>query len=99
MLKVPTSSWRYPWYSEWNDEIALYAAEHGISYYNLLDHADDIGIDMTCDSYDGGLHLNVAGAEKVSTYFGEILSREHGVSGEKNKIWDAKVNEYYNERN
>ena len=99
LVKTPLCSWRYPWYEEWDSEIEDYAARHGLSYYNLIDSADEIGIDMKSDSFDGGLHLNVYGAEKVSLFFGEILKEGHNILGEKNNIWDEKVKRYYEERN
>ena len=99
LVKTPVSSWRYPWYEEWDSKIEEYAVRHCLSYYNLIDSADEIGIDMKGDSFDGGLHLNVYGAEKVSLFFGGILKEEHNISGEKNKIWDEKVKRYYEERN
>ncbi len=98
LVKTPTDSWRYPWYDSWSAEIAEYAEENVISYYDLTESADEIGIDMSLDSYDGGLHLNVYGAEKVSKYFGEILQNEHGILGQNDEVWDEKVKEYYKER-
>ncbi len=98
LVKTPTDSWRYPWYDEWSLELREYADERGISYYDLRDFADEIGIDMRYDSYDGGMHLNVWGAEKVSEYFGAILKEGYGISGERNEIWDKKLDEYYKER-
>jgi hypothetical protein len=71
LVKSPTNSWRYPWYDEWDAEIREYATEQGISYYNFIGVLD-IGLDMTQDTYDGGAHLNVYGAEKLTAYFGAI---------------------------
>ncbi len=97
LVKAPLSSWRYPWYSEWDRELEEFAEEHSLSYYALSGEA--VGLDMSSDSYDGGLHLNVWGAEKVTAYFGRILSERHNISGEYEDIWERKVEVYYNERN
>lgn len=103
LVKTPISSWRYPWYEEWDDEINSFAIEHGIIYYNLLNDADRIGLDIRCDSYDGGIHLNVSGAEKVTTFFGDILSNKHEIEENRDvrtsRIWEKKVKDYYEERN
>jgi len=98
LVKAPISSWRYPWHSEWDLTISDYAAQNGIAYYNLIEESDCIGIDMTTDTYDGGYHLNIYGAEKTSRYFGGILKENHGISGCKSEIWEEKLQEYYKER-
>ena len=51
------------------------------------------------DTYDGGLHLNLFGAEKLSEYFGKILVEEYGVFDHRGEeiydtIWEEKVSFY-----
>ena len=75
LLKAPTDSWAYPWYEEWEAQTEALAARMEISYYNLLEAIDEIGLDYSADTYDGGMHLNVYGAEKTARYLGEILQR------------------------
>jgi hypothetical protein len=70
----------YPyWYPEWDEQMVDYAAAHGIKYFNFLAEMDAIGIDLSTDTYDAGLHLNLAGVEKLSDRLGAILSTECGV--------------------
>ena len=77
LIKAPSV---YPyWYDEYDAQIEEYAAKHGLSFYNFLDHVDQIGIDYQVDTYDAGLHMNLSGATKLSAYFAKILSREHNV--------------------
>ena len=38
-----------------------------------------MGLDMTKDTYDKGVHLNVYGAEKCSLFLGQILRDEYNV--------------------
>lgn len=102
LVKVPTDSWRYPWYDEWSSEIRDYADANQLEYYDLTECIDEIGIDPENDSYDGGLHLNVYGAEKTTRYFGEILRECIGnecIDGREEKIWAEKLAVYYKERN
>lgn len=103
LVKSPTDSWRYPWYDEWSMEIRQFAESRSVSYYDLTDCAESIGLDMRCDSYDGGLHLNVGGAEKTTLYFGEMLKGGHNINGKNDArtemIWREKLNVYYKERN
>jgi len=101
LIKAPSL---YPhWYDEWEMQIEEYADSHGIKYYNLLEVSDEIGIDWSTDTYDKGLHLNVYGAEKLSEYFGKILSEELGVSDKRSsdediEIWKEKCDIYYREK-
>ena len=77
LIKAPSV---YPyWYDEYDAQIEEYAAKHGLSFYNFLDHVDQIGIDYQVDTYDAGLHMNLSGATKLSAYFAKILSQEHNV--------------------
>ncbi len=99
LMKTPISSWRYPWHEEWDSAISHYAIQNGIAYYNLIEDSDEIGIDMTTDTYDGGFHLNLYGAEKTSRYLGAILVNDRGIRGGESEIWQKKLSEYYKERN
>jgi len=59
-----------------------------------------MGIDYENDTFDGGLHMNLSGAEKFTSYFGEILSRDFNLPDHRNeeeyqKIWQEKVDFYY----
>lgn len=97
LIKAPSL---YPhWYDEWEEQIVEYAQKHGLKYYNLLSAQQDMGIDWSTDTYDMGLHLNVWGAQKLSRYFGEILSSEVGVTDRRGDtefeaVWDAKCAAY-----
>lgn len=95
LVKAPTNSWHYHWYDEWDAQITAYAAEHSLAYYNLIDDADDMGLDMATDTYDGGVHLNVYGAEKLTRYFGAILSETHSAPDRRD---DAALAAAWNER-
>ena len=88
LIKAPSV---YPyWYDQYDAQIEEYAAEHGLSFYNFLDHVEEIGIDYQVDTYDAGLHLNLTGATKLSTYFAKILSENHSVPNQKG---DAEFDE------
>ena len=77
LVKAPSL---YPyWYEEWDDQINAYARRYGLKYYNLLEAAEEIGLDYSKDTYDGGLHLNLYGAEKLSVYLGNLLAEDCGL--------------------
>lgn len=98
LIKSP-SLWPH-WYDEWDGQIRDYAQKYGLSYINLLECSDEIGLDMQTDTYDGGLHLNVYGAQKLSKYFAEILSTRFDVPDRSEDEsftadWQEKCDAYY----
>ncbi len=77
LVKAPSL---YPyWYDEWDAQMVDYATSHNLTYINFLDDTDEIGLDYNVDTYDGGLHLNRSGAEKLARYFGQILRDDFSV--------------------
>ncbi len=102
LVKAPSL---YPhWYDEWDKQMSEYALDHNLKYYNFLNSTDDIGLDFAKDTYDSGLHLNLTGAEKLSTYFGNILSTECDLPDRRNdkklkEIWEEKLKAYDDEKN
>ena len=79
--------------------MAEYAEAHGLRYYNFLNNVDEIGIDYTTDTYDQGGHLNLSGAEKLSKYFGNILTQEleltdHRGDSTYEQTWQVLTSQY-----
>ena len=66
----------YGWHKQWDENIEKYASEYGLTYLNFNKYAEEMGIDLTHDTYDKGIHLNIYGAEKLSVFFGKYL-KEH----------------------
>ncbi|MPW26755.1 SGNH/GDSL hydrolase family protein [Alkalibaculum sp. M08DMB] len=99
LIKAPSL---YPyWYDEWEFQMEKYANKHDLQYINFLELIDEVGIDFNTDTYDAGLHLNVAGAEKLSKYFGKILREEYQIVDKRNNydyvdIWKEKIT-FYND--
>ncbi len=97
LIKAPSL---YPyWYDEYDAQIRDYAQEHGLKFYNLVDQIDTIGLDFSQDTYDGGLHLNLAGATKLSTYFSRILTEDFSLADHRNDpeisaLYEAKLSLY-----
>ena len=103
LIKAPTNFWRYHWYDEWDEQITSYADANGLAYYNLIPKSDEMGLDMSTDTYDAGAHLNVYGAEKLTRYFGAILRDTHALpdqrtSGNASAVWQERVNAYYDRK-
>ena len=93
LIKAPSL---YPyWYDEYESQIQGYAERHGLAYYNFLNDAEAMGIDYQTDTYDGGLHLNLPGAVKMSCWFADILAEKHDVEDRRQ---DAEIAPVYNEK-
>lgn len=98
LIKAPSI---YPsWYEQWDEQMVEYAKENQVRYINFLELEEEIGLDFQTDTYDGGLHLNLTGAEKLSMYFGKILKEEYGLPNHQNdselaSVWEEKSDFYY----
>ena len=101
LIKAPSL---YPyWYDEWETQIEEYAEENDLKYINFLNLIEETGLDFSKDTYDGGLHLNLSGAEKITEYLGEFLRNEyelpdHRSEKELQEIWDQKIILYEREK-
>ncbi len=98
LIKSPSV---YPyWYEEWDEQIADFAKENELTYINFLKFTDDMGIDYNEDTYDGGLHMNLSGAEKFTKYLGQLLKEKYQLPDRRSdkqlsEIWQEKVDFYY----
>lgn len=88
------------WYDQYEAQVDAYAKEHGLLYINVLEAAEEIGIDYTTDTFDAGMHMNLYGAEKVTEYVGGILDAEYDLPDHRgdetyDAVWDEKIKFYY----
>lgn len=101
LVKAPSL---YPyWYDEWEEQMEDYAAENGLLYINFLELLEETGVDFSTDTYDGGLHMNLAGAEKITRYLGEVLRGEVGLEDRRGEehlssVWEGKLAVYEQEK-
>ena len=66
---------------------------------NCMTEPEAIGIDFFHDTYDGGIHMNVYGAEKVARFLGPELLKVPGVSDRRQEEalaarWEEKCRVY-----
>ena len=86
----------YPtWYDEWDQQVRDLAKEKDVPYFNYIEHIDDIGLDMSHDTYDAGMHLNIYGAEKLADYIGEWLKSNYDL---KDMRTDPSVSGVYEDK-
>lgn len=101
LIKAPSL---YPyWYPQWEEQVEAYAAENKLPYINFLNLQEETGIDYTADTYDGGLHMNLSGAEKLSRYMGRYLTGEAGIPDRRDEPelagrWAEKLAAYEAEK-
>ena len=78
LFKTPSFS------SNWSEDLDLQieqiADAYNIRYVNFDRYNDDIGLDYSVDTSDGGSHLNAAGAVKFSDYLGKVIEECYGAS-------------------
>ena len=97
LIKAPSL---YPyWYEEYDAQIAAFANERNLCYYDFTKVTEEIGLDFQVDTYDAGLHLNLAGATKMSKYFANILAEAHNIPDRRADetvaaLYDEKLTRY-----
>lgn len=100
LVKAPSL---YPyWYDEWEEQVETYAEENDLLYINFLELIEETGLDFSQDTYDGGLHLNLSGAEKITKYLGKVLQEEYALPDRRNEAelsaaWEEKIFSYEQE--
>lgn len=105
LVKAPSL---YPyWYDQWEEQIEAYAEENNLLYINFLELTEETGLDFDTDTYDGGLHMNLSGAEKITEYLGTVLTEKTQLQdrrsekelasrwAEKQRWYDADREEQY----
>ena len=96
LLSVPSPK---NWNAAKHQIVSEYAREEGIDFLDLNPLTQDLKIDWKTDSYDGGDHLNLSGAEKVTDYLGEYLKQRYHFSApsagaDVRDSWKAGLKEY-----
>lgn len=81
-----------------HNAIEKYAAEKGYKYLDLNMKLDEVGIDWSTDSLDGGDHLNFRGAIKCSDYLSTYLSEQYTLPDHRGEDayagWDKLYKRY-----
>lgn len=76
LMKAPSLA--PEWYESDNRQVVEYATKYKLPYINFYELLEETDIDFETDTYDGGLHMNLSGATKLSRYLGrELVSKYH----------------------
>ena len=86
LFETPSpDSWNY----KKHNAVQEYANANHVKFLDLNLYLEEIGIDWERDTSDGGDHLNVFGAEKVSHFLGNYLKENYDFESHKGtKIYD-----------
>ena len=93
LIKAPSLSPQ--WYEEENEQVVEYAKKYSLPYINFYELLGETGIDFETDTYDGGLHMNLSGADKLSGYLGKVLQTEYGLEDHRS---DSNLSKVYHKK-
>lgn len=74
--------------------VADYAEQNQIPFLDLYDKAEELGLDFANDMNNSG-HLNIWGAYKASTYFGNYLMQNYNLADHRSDSTYEQWNEDY----
>lgn len=75
LMKAPSLAPR--WYESDNRQVVEYAEKYDLPYLNFYELLEETGLDYEKDTYDGGLHMNLSGADKLTKYLGKVLAEDY----------------------
>lgn len=99
LIEIPSAdSWNY----EKSNALTAYAKENNLKFLDLnySEVLEEMNFNWLEDTSDGGDHLNIYGAEKVSTYIAKYLENNYELPNHKenklSKKWNQQYEEYLN---
>lgn len=100
LISMPdTSAWSHAKYLKMQE----WTKDNDIDYLDFNVMLDEVGINFQTDTPDGGMHLNISGAIKLSNYLGKYLSENYDLADhrfdKKYASWDESLEKYIEERN
>ena len=89
------------WRPEYHNGIVKFAQEENLTYFDMNYMTEEVPIDWSKDSFDGGDHLNYDGAKKTTAYLGKYLN-EMGIFTDKRndaeyQSWNETQKKFYDE--
>lgn len=89
LLGIPAPlNWSYARHNEVNE----YALEKGVPYLDLNLMEKELAINWKTDTMDGGDHLNINGAKKVTAYLGTYLKHNYALTDFR----ESQMYQYWN---
>lgn len=99
LTEIPSAdSWNY----KKHNAISAYADALGLKFLDLNIYLDEMNFDWKKDTSDGGDHLNVYGAEKVTKYIGSYLKDNYALADHRDddiaEIWNEDSKTYHEDK-
>lgn len=91
LMKAPSLAPR--WYESDNRQVVEYAEKYDLPYLNFYELLKETGLDYEKDTYDGGLHMNLSGADKLTKYLGRVLAEDYHMPDHREDARYASVYE------
>ena len=82
LVRMPSMQWS----PEAGETVKKFADENSIAFLDMNLHRDEIGINWKTDTHDKGMHLNILGCEKASSFLGKYLKDHYS--------FDTKMSDY-----
>lgn len=82
LIEIPSAE---SWSKDLSNKTEDFAKEHNLEFIDMNLNASEFGFDWKTDTSDGGDHLNVYGAEKVSKYLGKIIKDKYNITDHRNE--------------
>lgn len=100
MIEIPSAS---SWSKARGEAVEKLAKQYNKKFIDMNVMLEELLFDWTTDTADGGNHLNVAGAEKISKYLGNILKQEYRCQDHRDdsrySSWNDEANRYEQTKN
>lgn len=95
LLECPTPK---SWNKERHVVVAKWAEQNNVLFLDCNEVEDVIGVNWEKDTYDGGIHLNIEGAEKLTQFIGDFLVQNYRLPNhkyeEKYQSWNEELKTY-----
>lgn len=94
LVRMPSMQWS----PEAGEAVQKFADEQGIPFLDMNLHQDEIGINWETDTHDKGMHLNILGCSKASSFLGRYLAEnfefDTKMSGENRNFWNESAEKF-----
>ena len=85
---------------ETHKAIQSWADDHNVEFLDMNLISEEVGIDWSADTKDGGDHMNPSGAEKVSSFLADYLEENYDLTDHRDddlyEEWNVDYDELYN---
>jgi hypothetical protein len=84
------------WSDAKSEKMAEWTKENNVDFLDINTLVDEININYDKDTRDGGIHLNMYGAIKVSDYLAKYIKKHYNIEEHYEEAWDQDLIKYEN---